>query len=567
MNKKGLIIFMALIVLFCIVGSIAYYSRAVTGNITAQAGKVVFNVSGFTEVNQSKVITLKEGAIVPGDKGSFELTMDSTGSSVDMYVSLRIERTSLPENLKFYTTSDCKSELHTYYSYLQTGSETLTIYWYWNPYIDDEKDNEFINSNNTENLDASIVINAVQVSTKADMKNGASSKTEFWSDTYRPYIKTISFESNTNSMPSTCDTANLCFDVSATNSKKKVYAYLIDSGSKDSSNNTLYDLHIASDAPIFAPTDSSNIFKDFTNLVTIDFNNNFNTSNTTDMAGMFQGCTSIVSLNLNSFNTSKVRSMSSGNSSSMFYGCSNLTNLYINNFNTSNVNAMGALFKNCSKLTTIDLSSFNTSNVTDMSNMFDGCSSLTGLDLSSFNTSKVTNMMQMFYKCSSLTSLDLGNFNTSKVTDMCWMFGDCSSLTNLDLSGFSTSNVTHMYNMFSNCESLTSLDLSSFNTSKVTDMSSMFYRCSSLTSLNLSSFNTSNVTTMTMMFYNCSKLQTQINIMNANITSYSSMFSGAATDASAHIIIGYTANTETIATAMKDTSDATAKARIELKQI
>lgn len=64
------------------------------------------------------------------------------------------------------------------------------------------------------------------------------------------HIKTISFESNTNSMPSTCDTTNLCFDVSATNSKKKVYAHLIDSGSKDSSSNTLYDLHIASDASV-----------------------------------------------------------------------------------------------------------------------------------------------------------------------------------------------------------------------------------------------------------------------------------------------------------------------------
>ena len=542
MNKKGLIIFMALIVLFGIVGSIAYYSRAVTGNITAQTGKVVFNVSGFTEVNQSKVITLKDGAIVPGDKGSFELTMDSTGSSVDMYASLRIERTSLPENLKFYTTSDCKSELHTYYSYLQTGSETLTIYWYWNPYIDDEKDNEFINSNNTENLDASIVINAVQVSTKADMKNGASSKTEFWSDTYRPYIKTIGFESNTNSMPSTCDTANLCFDVSATNSKKKVYAYLIDSGSKDSSNNTLYDLHIASDAPIFAPADSSNIFKDFTNLVTIDFNNNFNTSNTINMIGMFQGCTSIVSLNLNSFNTSKVTNMSIGNQGSMFYGCSSLTNLYINNFNTSNVTAMGALFRECSKLTAIDLSSFN--------------------------TSKVTSMRNMFQRCSTLTNLDLSNFNTSNVTDMYSMFSGCSSLVSLALSSFNTSNVTDMASMFSRCSSLTSLDLSNFNTSKVTSMREMFIDCSLLTKLNINSFNTSNVTDMYRMFYNCSKLQTQINIMNANITDYANMFYGAATDASAHIIIGYTANTETIATAMKDTcTDATAKARIELKQI
>ena len=56
--------------------------------------------------------------------------------------------------------------------------------------------------------------------------------------------------------------------------------------------------------------------------------------------------------------------------------------------------------------------------------------------------------------------------------------------------------------------------------------------------------------------------------MNTGTTSYSSMFSNAATDPSAHIIIGYTTNTQSIAEAMRNTcTDATAKARIELKKI
>ena len=556
MNKKGLIIFIVLLVLYCVIGSVAYYRKVVNGTITGNSGKAVFNVSGFTEVNQSKIITLKDGAIVPGDKGSFDLVMDASGSSVDMYASLRIERTSLPENLKFYTSSDYKSELHTYYSYLKTGSETLTIYWYWNPYIDDTKDNEFINSNNTENLDASIIVNAVQVSTMADMKNGASSKTEFWSDSYRPYIKTISFEKNINNLPSTCDNANLCFDISSTDSKRQVYAYLKDSGSKDASNNVLYNLYIASDAPIFAPVNCASLFKDFTSLVTIDFNGNFNTSNVTNMVDMFQGCTSIVSLDLNSFNTANVTDMTSGNMRSMFYGCSSLTNLYINNFNTKNVTAMGALFSGCSSITSLDLSSFNTSNVTDMNSMFSGCSSITSLDLSSFNTSKVMNMGSMFSSCSSLISLDLSSFNTSKVTNMYQMFYDCQSLTNLDLSSFNTSNVTNMTSIFSHCSSLTSLDLSSFNTSNVTNMQSMFSDCSSLTSLDLSSFNTSNVTNMSSMFYNCSKLIATINIMNASVTDYSFMFREAATEANAKITVNYIADASTLVDNMIATKSA-----------
>ena len=556
MNKKGLIIFIVLLVLYCVIGSVAYYRKVVNGTITGNSGKAVFNVSGFTEVNQSKIITLKDGAIVPGDKGSFDLVMDATGSSVDMYASLRIERTSLPENLKFYTTSDYKSELHTYYSYLKTASETLTIYWYWNPYIDDTKDNEFINSNNTENLDASIIVNAVQVSTRADMKNGASSKTEFWSDSYRPYIKTISFEKNINNLPSTCDNANLCFDISSTDSKRQVYAYLKDSGSKDASNNVLYNLYIASDAPIFAPVNCASLFENFTSLVTIDFNNNFNTSNVTNMVGMFQGCTSIVSLDLNSFNTANVTDMTSGNTRSMFYGCSSLTNLYINNFNTKNVTAMGALFSGCSSLTNLDLSSFNISNVIEINSMFSGCSSITSIDLSSFNTSKVMNMGSMFSSCSSLISLDLSSFNTSKVTNMYQMFYDCQSLTNLDLSSFNTSKVTNMTSIFSDCSSLTSLDLSNFNTSKVTVMSYMFSNCYSLTSLNLSSFNTSKVTNMSYMFFNCKKLQTQINILNANVTDYGYMFNYAATDPNAQIVVNYIAGASTLVDNMIATKSA-----------
>ena len=68
--------------------------------------------------------------------------MDASGTSVDMYATLEIERTNLPTNLKFYTTSDHKSELYKYYSFLEksgTNKETLTIYWYWNPYIDEHQ--------------------------------------------------------------------------------------------------------------------------------------------------------------------------------------------------------------------------------------------------------------------------------------------------------------------------------------------------------------------------------------------------------------------------------------------
>ena len=536
-NKKIIIVLLFIIgIAGLLVGSIAYYRIVVSGNIEGNTGNAVF-VLRDTEAGESwnnKVISL--GQINPGDSGSFDVVMDANGSTVDMYATLSIDRgsgdTELPTNLKFYTTSDHKSELHKYYSFLEksgSNKETLTIYWYWNPYIDDIEDTKYIN----KNFNASINVNAVQISEYAMMKKGYDSttgvRTEFWSDTYKPYIRTITFSNDLSNLPSECTANNLCWDISYSKSQnKKVYGYLIDSGltieETDSSTSTtinkpLYNLYIVSDAPIFAPTSCNSIFNNFKNLTQINFNNNFNTSKVTYMGNMFYNCTSLTSLDLSNFNTSKVTDMTM-----MFYKCSSLTNL--------------------------DLSSFNTSNVTNMVEMFYNCKSLATLDLSSFNTSKVTSMFGMFSRCLSLTSLDVSSFNTSKVTStwgMRSMFQECSSLTTLDLSSFNTSKVTSMGAMFSGCSSLTTLDLSSFNTSKVTSMWTMFMDCSSLTSLDLSNFNTSNVTDMDRMFNGCKSLTTTINIMNANLTSYSSMFAGAATDANAKITVNYIASLDTIA--------------------
>ena len=127
---------------------------------------------------------------------------------------------------------------------------------------------------------------------------------------------------------------------------------------------------------------------------------------------------------------------------------------------TSQVTNIIGMFSSCSKLTTLDLSSFNTSNVTDMSSMFWGCGNLTTLDLSSFNTSKVTNIGHMFSNCSSLTTLDLSNFNTRKVTNMNYMFDACSKINKLYLSsGFfnSTSLTTYDFSPLSNWKDTESL--------------------------------------------------------------------------------------------------------------
>ena len=142
------------------------------------------------------------------------------------------------------------------------------------------------------------------------------------------------------------------------------------------------------------------------------------------------------------------------------------------------------MFSGCSSLASLDLSSFDTSSVTSMSSMFYNCSSLSSLDVSSFDTSKVTNMSGMFGNCP-IQTLELSSFETSQVTNASSMFSGCSSLKSLDLSGFATPKVADMSSMFDGCTSLASLDISHFDTSSASNMANMFWNCSSLRSVAL----------------------------------------------------------------------------------
>ncbi len=93
-----------------------------------------------------------------------------------------------------------------------------------------------------------------------------------------------------------------------------------------------------------------------------------NTNNVTDMGSMFTDCSSLISLDVSSFDTSKVTNMYG-----MFYNCSGLKSLNLSGWDTSNVTDMGAVFDGCSGLTFLDLSGWNMSNVSDTTRMFSGC--------------------------------------------------------------------------------------------------------------------------------------------------------------------------------------------------
>ena len=316
-------------------------------------------------------------------------------------------------------------------------------------------------------------------------------------------------------------------------------------------NNTGHELtikRIIIDDKIIAKS-CTYFFFGFTYVEIIENMSNLDISNVTDMSYMFQGCSSLTSIDVSNFNTSKVTDMRS-----MFGWCGSLTSIDLSSFNTQNVTDMSGMFELCGSLTSLNLGSFNTSNATNMSSMFSNCSSLTSINLSSFNTSKVINMSCIFASCSSLTSLDLSNFDTSNVKSLHQMFAGCSSLTSLDLSNFNTESVDFYNNielineeinselddadkvnintyydyvvsnlgygygsmsyMFASCRNLQTIKFgNNFKTDNVVDMSGMFTGCRNLKTLDLSKFNTSKVEVMNDMFSGCSSLQ-NLNLSN-----------------------------------------------------
>ena len=283
----------------------------------------------------------------------------------------------------------------------------------------------------------------------------------FRSDILRESIHKIEFvKINRNQVP------NSAWDVSG-DKNGTVWAWTEDAGRT---------LKIGAENQIYANPDCKGLFKNYTEVNEIEFNNMLDTACVINMEDMFNGCKSLSELDVSGFDTSSVTNMNG-----MFYVCESLLEL--------------------------NVSEWNTGNVTDMAFMFWGCKNLMELDVSGFDTVHVMDMKSMFYVCEGLTKLDVSRLATGNVTDMSHMFMGCKNLTDLDVTGFDTSSVINMKSMFYDCEGLTKLDVSRLATGNVTDMSCMFGGCKNLTDLDVTGFDISSVTNMNYMFYGCENLR------------------------------------------------------------
>lgn len=328
----------------------------------------------------------------------------------------------------------------------------------------------------------------ISIVTASSIPTIASTNTWYRSETPRNTFTTINIVNSTSDVPATYTET---WDASE-GETGAVNAYVDGTILYIAGNGSGSIATTSSAEHMFSDTLDTDYFSNVTSINGLDL---LDTSDCVRMKNMFKGCSSIGSLNLNSFNVSSVENMNR-----MFENCSALTSLEINNWNVSNLRYAYYLFSNCSSLTSLDLSNWYTTSLEEFSYMFNDCVALENLDISNFNTSKASYMDHLFYYCQALKAINISNFSTSRAVHMGGMFKHCETITSLDLSNFNTSNVTNMQEMFCDCVALTSLNVGSFDTSKVTNMGEMFDHCDSLTTLNISNFNTSAIQDTTGLY-------------------------------------------------------------------
>jgi surface protein len=195
----------------------------------------------------------------------------------------------------------------------------------------------------------------------------------------------------------------------------------------------------------------------------------------------------------------------------------------IGNWNTSNVTNMAGMFASLDYYWpphkfNQPIGNWDVSHVTNMAGMF-GDAAYFNQPLNNWNTSNVTNMGNMFARAYAFDQ-PIGNWNVSQVTDMFMMFA--YSHFNQNINSWNVGNVIDMRGMFWTTSNFNQ-PLNSWNVSHVTMMGSMFR--DAVFNQPIGSWNMTNVTETNGMFWGNYQFNQPINSWNvSHITNMGLMF-------------------------------------------
>ncbi|MBR5668887.1 MAG: BspA family leucine-rich repeat surface protein, partial [Spirochaetales bacterium] len=189
------------------------------------------------------------------------------------------------------------------------------------------------------------------------------------------------------------------------------------------------------------------------------------------------------------------------------------------NLNTSKCKSFERMFNGCSSLQSLDVSTFDAKRVTDMTQMFMNCKSLETLKLKDEQgnglqtASSLTSMKYMFYNCMKLQTLEFGSkFRSYANTSLEGMFFGCKNLKTINRP-FMGKNMSYLYDGCESLETVMTTDETgsenndAFKGTGVTNMECMFRKCKSLKKIDLKDFNPKDAVNTSQMFYGCSALE------------------------------------------------------------
>ena len=154
----------------------------------------------------------------------------------------------------------------------------------------------------------------------------------------------------------------------------------------------------------------------------------------------------------------------------MFEGCTSLIKIDLSELNTQNVTSMIYTFTNCEQLQTVNFTSFQSSNIVKMDFLFSGCSDLVNIvGFEELDTSSLTKTAGMFLGCTSLVSLNLSSLNFNNIPEQNGMFINNPSLETIDLG-----DVSDINNLFSSSENFNVKIITSSNNINSSGLSGNF---------------------------------------------------------------------------------------------
>lgn len=205
-----------------------------------------------------------------------------------------------------------------------------------------------------------------------------------------------------------------------------------------SSSSTLTTLDLSSFTSFANVVDTICMFENNTALATLTWPSTVDFSAVVSMSGMFRNCAALTSLDLDWTTSSDLLTLYN-----MFVGCSDLASVsFGSNWDTSSVKSFYGLFNSCTALSSITgLSNLSMEAMTDMRAMFYNCSSLTSVDFSDqtinsdFYVSSKTAGYAL-YGLTSCTSMDLtGLKSTASDLSSSYVYGSNPAMTTLTYGG------------------------------------------------------------------------------------------------------------------------------------